>query len=213
MASPTKMRYLSSIAPPGREGLYMGYVNFTVGIGWSIGSIIAGHMYQEQGDKVELARRYLVEEKLATSDEISAISKNDLLPFFETTVGIDAWETRNILWDRYEPYSMWFIFTLIGVGSMIAIMIYNKVVTAAETNPDHALNTNGAFWVRAFLIPICLIFIAANVYDARTVSDSGSVDWSMPSLGLLLNAAFFLMMLLVSVLDHGRTHAVADPSL
>ena len=73
----------------------------------------------------------------------------------------------------------------------------NKVVTAAEANPEHGLNTNGAFWVRMFLIPICLIFISANIYDARTVSDSGSVDWSMPSLGLLLNAAFFLMMLLV----------------
>ena len=51
----------------------MGYVNFTVGIGWSIGSIIAGHMYQEQGDKVELARRYLVEEKLATAEEVAKI--------------------------------------------------------------------------------------------------------------------------------------------
>jgi POT family proton-dependent oligopeptide transporter len=60
-ASPTKMRYLASIAPPGKEGLYMGYVNFTVGIGWSVGSVIAGEMYQEGGDKIVLARRYLVE--------------------------------------------------------------------------------------------------------------------------------------------------------
>ena len=71
MASPTKMRYLASITPPGREGLYMGYVNFTVGIGWSIGSIIAGHMYQEQGDKVELARRYLVEEKQFAEERVN----------------------------------------------------------------------------------------------------------------------------------------------
>ena len=198
MASPTKMRYLAAIAPPGREGLYMGYVNFTVGIGWSIGSIIAGHMYQEQGDKVELARRYLVEEKLATAEELASISKNDLLPFFEKTVGVDAWETRNILWERYEPQSMWLVFTLIGVGSMIAIMIYNKVVTAAAANPNHSFNTRGGFWVNAFLIPICLIFIGANIYSARSVGESGEVVWGMPSLGLLLNAMFFLMMLAVS---------------
>ncbi len=43
-ASPTKMRYLASIAPPGKEGQYMGYVNFTVGIGWSLGSILAGNL-------------------------------------------------------------------------------------------------------------------------------------------------------------------------
>lgn len=209
MASPTKMRYLASIAPPGREGLYMGYVNFTVGIGWSIGSIIAGHMYQEQGDKVELARRYLVEEKLATAEEISAISKNDLLPFFEKTVGVDAWETRNILWERYEPYSMWLIFTLIGVGSMIAIIIYNKVVTAAEADPSHSLNTNGGFWVKAFLIPICLIFLGANIYDARTIAESGDVTWGMPSLGLLLNAMFFLAMLGLSFIG-GKPETKTD---
>ena len=63
MASPTKMRYLAGIAPPGKEGQYMGYVNFTVGIGWSIGSILAGHLYEQGGDKVVLARRYLVEQK------------------------------------------------------------------------------------------------------------------------------------------------------
>ncbi|MBC8288999.1 MAG: MFS transporter [Planctomycetes bacterium] len=210
MASPTKMRYLASIAPPGREGLYMGYVNFTVGIGWSIGSIIAGHMYQEQGDKVELARRYLVEEKLATADKVSAISKNDLLPFFEKTVGVDAWKTREILWDKYEPYQMWKIFMLIGVGSMIAIIIYNKVVSAAEANPEHSLDTNGGFWVRAFLIPICLLFLVANVYDARTVSDEGEVSWGIPSLGLILNALFFWMMLSVSLLDENSRETTLD---
>lgn len=201
MASPTKMRYLASIAPPGREGLYMGYVNFTVGIGWSIGSIIAGHMYQEQGDKVELARRYLVEQQLASADEVAAIPKNDLLTFFGNVVGVDEWGTRDLLWKTYEPYSMWLVFTLIGVGSMIAIIVYNHVVTAAEANPNHSLNTHGGFWVRVFLIPICLLFIAANVYDARIVGESGTITWGMPSLGLILNALFFLMMLAVSFID------------
>lgn len=210
MASPTKMRYLAAIAPPGREGLYMGYVNFTVGIGWSIGSILAGHMYQEQGDKVELARRYLVEEKLATAEEVAAISKNDLLPFFEKTVEVDAWETRQLLWDRYEPYHMWEFFMWIGVGSLIAIVIYNVVVSAAEARKDHTLNTNGPFWVRAFLIPICLLFLAANVYDARIVSDANVVSWGMPSLGLILNALFFWMMLGVSVFGRPEPRPAPD---
>ena len=100
---------------------------------------------------------------------------------------------------------MWLLFTAIGVGSMIAIIIYNKVVTAAEADPDHSLNTNGAFWVRAFLIPICLLFLAANVYDARSVSESGAASWGMPSLGLMLNAMFFWLMLCVSLLGNSST--------
>lgn len=214
MASPTKMRYLAHIAPPGREGLYMGYVNFTVGIGWSIGSIVAGRMYQEQGDKVELARRYLEEEGLATAKEVAAISKNDLLPFFEKTVGVDAWGTRQLLWDKYEPYSMWLVFTLIGVGSMIAILIYNRVVAAADANPEHRLNTHGSLWVRAFLIPICLLFVVANIYDAVSFDegDPPVIQWGMPSPGLLLNALFFLMMLGVSFVDGPEDEPAPDAS-
>ena len=89
-----------------------------------------------------------------------------------------------MLWETYEPYSMWLIFTLIGVGSMLAIIAYNHVVTAADANPSHTLNTRGRMWVRAFLVPICLLFLAATLYE--------------PSLGLGLNAAFFWTMLIVS---------------
>ncbi len=193
MASPTKMRYLAGIAPPGMEGQYMGYVNFTVGIGWSIGSIVAGHLYEEGGDKVVLARRYLVEHEGMTRQAVDAITKNDLLPSFEKIVGVDAWQTRQLLWDTYEPYSMWLIFTLIGVASMLAILIYNIVVSAANANPKHSLNTHGGAWVRAFLIPICLIFAVALFYFHT-------------SIGLWLNAAFFYTMLLISFVEkHNNT--------
>ena len=213
MASPTKMRYLAGIAPAGKEGLYMGYVNFTVGIGWSIGSIVAGHLYEENGDKVVLARRYLVKEEGVPEEEVTALTKSDVLPFFEQTVGVDAWETRQLLWDTYEPYSMWLIFTLIGLGSMAAIMVYNRVIVAAEADPTHSLNVHGQFWVRLFLIPICLLLAAATLHDigawdilkSLAILDPWSVAKTLVaslfnSLGLVLNAVFFCAMLLISFL-------------
>lgn len=196
MASPTKLRYVAGIAPPGKEGQYLGYVNFTVGIGWSIGSIVAGHLYEEGGDKVVLARRYLVEHCNLAQKTVDGVSKNDLLPLFEKTVGVDAWQTRRLLWDTYQPYSMWLIFALIGLGSMLAIVAYNHVVKAADADPSHALNTRGDAWVRAFLVPICVVLLVAMCIE--------------PSIGLGLNAAFFCMMLVVSLAgrkDHaGRVH-------
>ena len=183
MASPTKMRYLAGIAPPGKEGQYMGYVNFTVGIGWSVGSIVAGHLYEHHGDKVNLARRYLVDHAHLAQSQVDAVSKNDLMPFFEKTVGVDAWQARQLLWDTYHPDSMWWIFTLIGAASMVAIIVYNHVVTAAAANPNHSFNTHGQWWVCGFLVPICWTFLAAT--------------WWQPSIGLGLNAAFFSLMLAV----------------
>jgi dipeptide/tripeptide permease len=160
-ASPTKMRYLASIAPPGKEGLYMGYVNMTVGIGWSIGSIVAGEWYQENGDKIVLARRYLVEEQGIAPDVVEGVGRGDLLAFFEQTVGVDAWQTRQILWDTYEPYGMWMLFTLIGLGSMAAIVVYNVVTQKADREPEFSFNTKGHIWVRIALVPIVSIFVWA----------------------------------------------------
>jgi MFS family permease len=193
MSAPTKMRYLARIAPRGKDGLYMGYANFTVGIGWSIGSLVAGHLYEEGGDKVVLARRYLVDKMNLGQEEIAAIPKNELLPFFEKTVGVDAWETRRILWETYEPYSMWMIFALIGVVSMLALFVYNHVVKAADADPKHSFNTRGRTWVMSFLIPVSIALVAAT--------------FMQPSIGLGLNAAFFCMMLVVAFLPDSS----ADP--
>ncbi len=157
-ASPTKMRYLAGIAPAGKEGLYMGYVNFTVGIGWSIGSVIAGNLYEEGGDKINLAKRYLIDKSGVAAEKLDTMARADILPFFTEKTGLDAWETRTELWNTYEPQSMWAIFTAIGVGSMIAIMIYNKVVTAANAKPDHSFNANGQRYVTLALAPISLAF-------------------------------------------------------
>jgi dipeptide/tripeptide permease len=198
MASPTKMRYLAGIAPPGKEGQYMGYVNFTVGIGWSIGSIVAGHHYEHHGDKVNLARRFLVEHQHLAQSTVDAVSKNDLMAFFEKTVGVDAWQARQLLWDTYDPQSMWLLFTLIGAASMLAIVVYNYVVTAAAANPTHSFNTHGDRWVCGFLAPICLVFLA--------------VTWFQPSIGLALNTGFFLLMLAVLFVSMGSNDTrVARP--
>ena len=193
-ASPTKMRYLAGIAPPGKEGLYMGYVNFTVGIGWSVGSIIAGILYQGGGDKVELAKRYMLENGKLDEAAAAVIPKNDVLPMFEQAFSVDAWQTRDMLWDAYSPQSMWVIFTMIGVASMIAIFIYNQVVTAAGKNTQHSFNIKGHHWVSFALAPIALAFWLGTYY-LRVELDK---DWS-EVLAVLVQAVIFSGLFLLSL--------------
>ena len=59
VASPTKLRYMNDIAPKGKEGLFLGFANATVGIGWFVGSLLAGNLYENGGDKVNLALQEL----------------------------------------------------------------------------------------------------------------------------------------------------------
>ncbi len=160
MASPTKMRYLSSIAPPGRKGQYMGYVNMTVGIGWSIGSIVAGNWYEENGDKINLARRYM-EEHLHVPGAAD-LERGEVLERFYAAADVDAWGARELLWNTYEPSSMWLMFTLIGLGSMVLLVIYDRVVEKAKREPGFSFNTHGRRWVQGALVPI----IAGLAYAA-----------------------------------------------
>ncbi|HEX5790002.1 MAG TPA: MFS transporter, partial [Luteolibacter sp.] len=186
MSGPANSLYIVSIAPEGKKGLYIGFSGFTVGIGWSIGSIIASHIYQNGGDKVVLAKRHLVDKLGVDPARLADLPKEAVMPFFEKTAGLDAFAARDLLWTTYQPYGMWLIFALIGLGSLLILCAYNKVVGAAENNPDHAFNRKGELWVQFLLVPIAGIFIYATCV------------WF--SLALLLNTVFFSMMLVISFL-------------
>lgn len=187
IASPTKMRYMASIAPPGKQGQYMGYVNMTGGIGWSIGSIVAGNLYEHGGDKVNLAKQYLIEKSGLAADMVNGLPKNEVMPLFEKTAQVDAWGARDLLWSTYEPYSMWLIFTMIGVGSMVLLIAYNAVVRMAEKNPQHSFNTHGLRWVQTALAPIFGLF----TYYSFTQGSLAIYVWTV-LFGLMLLTSFMV---------------------
>lgn len=207
MSGPSFSRYIVDIAPKGREGLYIGFSNFTVGIGWSIGSIIAGHLYENGGDKVVLAKRYLIDQLGMSKDAVDMLPKEEVVPKLAELAGTDAFGVRDLLWNAYDPYSMWAIFAAIGVGSLLMLTTYNKVVSAANKNPDHDFNVHGERWIRVFLIPITLILIGVTTWRMWVDGHAADSAWSsviLTSLGLILNALFFLMMLIISFLPQSR---------
>lgn len=196
MASPTLQRYLAGIAPPGKEGQYMGYANFTVGIGWATGSIAAGYLYEAFGDKAVLARRYLVETLHMAKPQVDAIPKADLMTRFEALARVDQWGARDLLWETYKPYWLWGLFAAVGVGSLLAILVYTRVCRRADADPGHSLNTHGNLWVLAFLLPICLLF---GGLTALVAVWRGTLDF-----GLLLITLFFLVMLVILLIEVER---------
>jgi POT family proton-dependent oligopeptide transporter len=199
MSGPGFSKYIVDIAPKGKAGLYIGFSGFTVGIGWSIGSIIAGHLYERGGDKVVLARRYLVDQFSMNADQVAALPKEQVVPKLAELAGTDAFGVRDLLWEAYTPYSMWAIFAAIGVGALIMLIIYNKVVNAANKNPEHNFNRHGTRWVRALLIPITITFLV--------------ITWNYTSLALILNTSFFSVMLLISFMpDIGRILGITGKS-
>jgi len=207
MSGPGFSRYIVDIAPKGREGLYIGFSNFTVGIGWSIGSILAGHLYESGGDKVVLAKRYLVDQLGMSLQRVEALPKEEVVPKLAEMAGTDLFGARDLLWNTYDPYSMWAVFAAIGLGALIMLTIYNKVVNAANANPNHAFNLYGTLWVKALLIPITITLVSVTSWRMSVdiqVADSTWTSVILSNLGLALNAAFFSVMLVISFLPKSR---------
>ncbi len=139
MASPTKLRYFAGIAPPGKKALYLGYVNATTGIGWAIGSNIAGKLYETKGDKVMLARKYLTEEAGMDATAVTEMAKSKVLPKLAELKGLDLEGVRELLWTTYEPQQIWATFALIGVVSMIGLLLFDRVTRAGKSWEAFAL--------------------------------------------------------------------------
>jgi MFS family permease len=191
-ASPTMQRYLGDIAPPGKEGLYMGYSNFTIGIGWSVGSVVAGDLYQRGGDKIILAKRYLIEQAGVAKATIDGLEQDKVMSFFEQHLSVDSWQARALLWETYRPQDMWLVFTAIGLASLVALVVYNFAIRRADAGHSIAGGIPVRRWVQIALVPIVGIFTYFTVLAMRK-DESYS--------GLMLNAIFFAVLLLISVVD------------
>ncbi len=130
LSSPKMNEYLGVIAPEGEKGLYMGYANIPQGIGWGVGSVFAGHVYDTAGDKANLAIDYL-----ATNYNVTDVARPEAMNKLVELAGTDHIQVTNMLWTTYQPYELWYQFAAIGIGSAVAMLFYAKWVKKYEA-PD-----------------------------------------------------------------------------
>ncbi|HEY9764936.1 MAG TPA: MFS transporter [Chroococcales cyanobacterium] len=134
IASPRKSEYLASIAPPGKKGLYMGYVSFPQAIGWVIGSKIGGIIYQGHGDKLTLAKQYMTEQLHLSKDAINAIPPEKIMERLRELCHLaSSKDATQMLFNTYHPERIWYLFAAIGAASTIGMLIYYLVVERHRT--------------------------------------------------------------------------------
>ncbi|MFH2050717.1 MAG: MFS transporter [bacterium] len=129
LSSPKMNEYLGVIAPEGKKGLYMGYANIPQGIGWGLGSIFAGHVYDSMGDKANLAMDYL-----SKNFNITDVARPEAMNKLVEVTGMDHIQATQLLWDAYDPYKLWYSFAAIGIGSAIAMLFYSMWVKKHEAS-------------------------------------------------------------------------------
>ena len=138
LTGPKKSEYLGLIAPPGKKGLYLGYVNIPVGIGVFAGSWIAGIVYGKYGEKAVLALRYLAEKtpfgagknwdgKVESLASTLGVERTQAMVKLQEVTGLDAVAATRMLWDTYHPHYVWIPFALIGVVAAIALYVFGRM--------------------------------------------------------------------------------------
>jgi dipeptide/tripeptide permease len=139
MTGPKKSEYLALIAPPGKKGLYLGYVNIPVGVGVYAGSKIAGYVYGHYGEKAVLALRYLAEKtafaqgkgwdgQIGTLEATLGVPRTAAMVKLQEVTGLDATAATRLLWDTYHPQAhVWIPFAVIGILAAIALVIFGRM--------------------------------------------------------------------------------------
>ncbi len=139
LTGPKKNEYLALIAPPGKKGLYLGYVNIPIGLGVGVGSWVGGFLYGHYGEKATLALKYLAEKtalgdrrpwdgSISTLEELVGIPRTEAFAKLQEVVGQDGVYCTQLLWDTYHPnLRVWIPFAVIGVLAAIALAIYGQL--------------------------------------------------------------------------------------
>ncbi len=135
---PKKSEYLALIAPPGKKGLYLGYVNIPVGVGVYFGSTIAGYVYGRFGEKAVLALRYIAEHTpfgqgkgwdgdMATLEATLGVKRSVAMAKLQELTGQDPLAVTQTLWETYHPHYIWIPFAMIGVVAAVGLWIFGRM--------------------------------------------------------------------------------------
>ncbi len=123
--SPKITEYIGRIAPLDKKALYMGYSFIPVFIGNVLAGFISGNVYQLMSDKVTITEYFVSDKGLQVAE---GLTTNAYFEEVARQVSLTPQELTNLLWDTYNPSSLWLVFLAIGVLAASALFVYDKVV-------------------------------------------------------------------------------------
>lgn len=127
--SPKITEYIGRIAPKDKKALYMGYSFIPVFLGNVFAGFISGNVYQIMSDKVMITEKFVADKGLNIPE---GLTTNAYFEEVARQVSLTPQELTNLLWDTYNPSSMWMVILAIGVIAALALFIYDKVTTKSE---------------------------------------------------------------------------------
>ena len=126
--NPTFSSFIALISPKGKEALYQGTYFLPVAAGNFLTKFISGNLYQKWSDKLTLLQTEMTSRGIAMPEISESFSKNDYFALASEKLSMGKWEITTMLWDTYNPNKIWYVIVGIGIVTIIALSIYDKMV-------------------------------------------------------------------------------------
>ncbi len=144
MCSPKFSEYIGLTAPPEKKAAYMGYSNIPFAVGWGLGNILSGPLYDHLGSKIHFAREYLVQTLGMSAAEVAKIPQEKVMETMTSMLnggqGGTIEEATTLLWSIGQPWRVWVILGAVGLVSTLGMIAYYQKTkhSGISSNPSTA---------------------------------------------------------------------------
>jgi POT family proton-dependent oligopeptide transporter len=126
--SPKFSEYIGLTAPPDKKAVYMGYSNIPFAVGWALGNLISGYLYESLGSKINFARQYLVSNLGMNPADAARIPSEKVMDTMASMMngggGATLGDATRVLWNMHHPWIVWAILSAVGAVSAVLMIFY-----------------------------------------------------------------------------------------
>lgn len=140
--NPTFSAFIALISPKGKEALYQGTYFLPVAAGNFFTKFISGNLYQKWSDKLTLLQNEMKTRGIEMPEISESFTKNDYFALAEQKLGMGHWEMTSMLWNNYNPNKLWYVIVGIGIITILALSIYDKMVIKPREKKGLATENN-----------------------------------------------------------------------
>ena len=128
MTNPTFSSFIALISPKGKEALYMGTYFLPIFLGNFLTTFVSGNLYQAWSDKLSLLQTEMLKRGIDMPEITHEFTKNNYFASASEKLGMTETEMTQFIWDNYHPNRIWYVIVGIGVVTILALSVYDRVV-------------------------------------------------------------------------------------
>ena len=128
MTNPTFSSFIALISPKGKEALYMGTYFVPIFAGNLLTTFVSGNLYQSWSDKLSLLQLEMAKRVIGMPEISKEFTKNDYFSLASEKLNMSQIQMTQLIWDNYQPNKIWYVIVGIGVVTITALIIYDRMV-------------------------------------------------------------------------------------